>query len=162
MSTHAGTEEDSGEGNVASIFLAPVVSMVAAFGDASVRSQRKSPHTKLLLLLVVLLIGGSGDGDDNTDTQDPNVVLLRQMFDERQMQRAREAVDARLVPLASLPLPPPGRRQLAAAAPPAEALPVVTQEPNSIEGIICAQFVDGCGYWLAVARCAPTLRPPPT
>ena len=37
-------------------------------------------------------------------------------------------------------------------------LPYVTQEPNSIEGIICARF-DDCDYWIAVAVCESSLSP---
>jgi hypothetical protein len=37
-------------------------------------------------------------------------------------------------------------------------LPYVTA-PNSIEGIICDRFGDGCDYWIAVALCESSMHP---
>ncbi len=96
--------------------------------------------------------------------------------------------DARLVPLATPTVPVPevaetettihgqevvglpevheaGNRTLGewgadeSASLPRPILPYVTQEPNSIEAIICSfDWPQGCGFWIALAVCESTLR----
>ncbi len=64
----------------------------------------------------------------------------------------RVLADARLVPLAALPL-------LVQEPAAIETLPYVTA-PNSIEGIICSfEWPQGCQYWIGVALCESSLRP---